>query len=390
MDLLVVGGGPGGLASALHAARAGLDVAVWEQRAGTVDKACGEGLMPGAVTALAALGVHPPGRALRGIRYVAERHRVDADFAAGPGRGVRRTTLHAALREAVLAAGVRIEQRTARRVEQDDDGVRVDGARAAHLVAADGLHSPIRRALGLDRPRRIRSRHGPGREAGGGGSGRGAEQGSAPGAELGSGREAGRGSRHGLRRHYRLAPWSDHVEVHWAPRAEAYVTPVADDLVGVAVLTAARGSFDDHLAAFPELRERLAGSAPAGPVRGAGPLRQDTSARTAGRVLLVGDAAGYVDALTGEGIALALAQAQAAVRAVVEGDVAGYEREWRRLTRRYRWLTHALLGATRVPPVRGALVPLAQRLPWLFTAAVDVLAGPVRGDRAGVLGPARM
>ena len=56
-DLLVAGGGPVGLATALYAARAGLDVAVVEPRDGAIDKACGEGLMPGAVAALADLGV---------------------------------------------------------------------------------------------------------------------------------------------------------------------------------------------------------------------------------------------------------------------------------------------------------------------------------------------
>lgn len=338
-DLVVVGGGPAGLATALHAARAGLDVTVLEQRAGTVDKACGEGLMPGAVAALADLGVDPAGHDLLGIRYVAGARRVEADFRSGRGRGVRRTTLHDALSRAVADAGVAVEHVGVHGLEQDDEGVTVGGHRARYAVAADGLHSPLRRSLGLDRPRR-------------------------------------RQLRRGLRRHYAVRPWSDHVEVHWARDAEAYVTPVADDLVGVAVLTTRTGSYDDHLAAFPELLDRVAGAARSGSDRGAGPLRQDATARTAGRVLLVGDAAGYVDALTGEGIALAVAQAGAAVQAVVRGDVAAYEQDWRRLTRRYRWLTSALLGATSRRSSRSALVPTAERLPWLFGATVDALARP--------------
>jgi len=93
-------------------------------------------------------------------------------------------------------------------------------------------------------------------------------------------------------------------------------------------------------------------------------------------VLLVGDASGYVDALTGECIALGLAHASAAVAAVANDDAASYEREWRRVSRRYQVLTHALLSASSVPPVRRALVPLAARLPLVFSAAVNELARP--------------
>ena len=328
IDLLVVGGGPAGLVTALHAARAGLDVEVWEPRAGDVDKACGEGLMPGALASLQSLGVDPPGHPFHGIRYVGSGRSADAEFRAGPGRGIRRTTLHGALREAALAAGARIEQRALRTLAQDDD-----------TVTADGLHSPVRRTLGLQ------------------------------------GR-AGRHPRFGLRRHFRTAPWSPYVEVHWAPEVEAYVTPVGDGLVGVNVLAATNGgSFDERVRAVPGLSHLLDGAEAVGDVRGAGPLWQGARRRVAGRVLLVGDAGGYVDALTGEGLALAFAQAGAAVRAIVDGAPERYERDWSRVTRRYRWLTAALLLGTRPRVVRRGLVPVSRALPPLFRGAVNSLAG---------------
>ena len=339
IDLLVAGGGPAGLATALYASRAGLSVIVRDPRAGVIDKACGEGLMPGALTALADLHVDPGGHPITGIRYVAGGRYAEAPFRHGPGRGVRRTVLHAAMREAAIEAGATIEHKSVVDVQQDPTGVTVDGTRAGYLIAADGLHSALRRRLDLDRsPSRFR--------------------------------------RFGLRRHYATTPWTSYVEVHWSDVAEAYVTPVAADLVGVAVLTATRGPFDQHLRRFPGLRERLADARPVGDVMGAGPLRQRARAQVAGRTLLVGDSAGYVDALTGEGVALAMRQARAAVDAIVAGKPERYEQEWRNLSRRYRLMTSSLVGMTRLTSVRRAIVPAAERLPGVFATAVHTLARP--------------
>lgn len=336
IDLLVAGGGPAGLVTALHAARAGLTVTVVERRRPPIDKACGEGLMPYTVAQLDALGIDLPGKPFRGITYVDRAHRVDAPFRAGSGLGVRRTALHSALMDAVSAAGVEVVTAHAGSVSQDSDSVQCAGFRARYLAAADGLHSPIRRSLGLARPSR--------------------------GAR-----------RWGLRRHIRTAPWSDTVEVYWGDDAEAYVTPVADDCVGIAILTARQGSFDSRLAEFDALRDRVDGHAH-GPERAAGPLRQRVAGRRAGRVMLVGDAAGYVDALTGEGLGIAFGGAELLVNCVLADRPGDYDRQWRRMSRRYRLLTAGLLHAVEYGPTRSRVVPAASALPGAFTKIVNLLA----------------
>ena len=352
IDLLVAGGGPAGLATAVHAALAGMGVVVVEPRAGPVDKACGEGLMPSGVAALAALDVRPDGRPLRGVDYLDGRHHARATFRpdAGPGLGARRTVLHAALARRAADLGVTTVNGRIATHRQNGEEVSVRLARtsprgpepsrelrARWLVAADGLHSPLRDALGLGLP---------------------------PAA----------GRRYGLRRHYRRTPWTDFVEVYWSDRGEAYVTPVGDDLVGVAVLSARRCGYEEHLSAFPALRARLGDAQAATPVRGAGPMRQRVSARVAGRVLLVGDAAGYTDALTGEGISLAVLSAGALVACLTAGRPAAYEQAWLRLSRAHRLLTGALLRAARHPAAARLVVPAAHHLPALFTGTVRALS----------------
>jgi flavin-dependent dehydrogenase len=336
IDLLVVGGGPAGLATAINGAKAGLEVVVVERRSGPIDKACGEGLMPHTLRHLQRLGVHPHGKPFRGISYQDGTQHVEAPFKRGAGRGVRRTVLHSAFLDAAASAGVRICHDEIGEVSQDAASVRAGDWRARYLAAADGLHSPIRRSLGLEQ--------------------------SSPGAR-----------RWGIRRHVRTEPWSDYVEVHWAPGAEAYVTPIADDCVGVAVLKSRRGGFDSHLAEFPALRERIEGRSHE-PDRAAGPLRQRVSSRAAGRVLLVGDAAGYVDALTGEGLGLAFGAAELLVKAVVAERPDTYDRQWRQMTRRYRMLTAALLQASAFPAIRRRIVPAAAAMPSVFTGVVNLLA----------------
>jgi flavin-dependent dehydrogenase len=354
-DVLVVGGGPVGLSAAIEARLAGLTVLLVERRTGTIDKACGEGLMPGAVPLLARLGVDPRGEPLRGVVYrqgdVAATHR----FAGEPGRGVRRTVLHAALLARADELGVHRVTATVIGLEPHNDRISVQTEEsddvltdtqgeivgtplsALYLLACDGLHSTVARLAGLSLPGPVRGR------------------------------------RYGIRQHYAMAPWSDNIEVFYGPRAEFYVTPVDDKTVGIAMLAGKGVDFDKALARIPALAGRLSDIPLATGRRGAGPFRQKTKARTAGRVLLLGDASGYVDAITGEGLRLGFAQARAAVESIVSGDPLSYERRWKRQTRSFRVLTTVLVRVASSPLRRG-IVPLAARFPRLFGVVVERLA----------------
>lgn len=346
-DVVVIGAGPAGLAAGIAARLGGLSVLVFDRRRPPLDKACGEGIMPAGVASLARLGVAlPPERSIpfRGIRYVESAGgaalEASARFRAAPGIGIRRVVLHEAMARRALDLDVRIYW-GATFEGLRPDGVTIDGEalRARWIVGADGQESRVRRAAGLDSPASSR--------------------------------------RVGLRRHYGIEPWSDVVEVHWAEGNEAYVTPVAPDQICVAMLSdRAPGGFDAALERFPSLARRLAGAGVASADLGAATLFRRGGRVVSGRVALAGDAAGCVDAMTGDGISLALAQALALGSALRRGDLSFYAADYRRIVRRPNRMTALMLAARRRGPVRRAVLRGLAAVPGLFDRLAALHTGP--------------
>jgi flavin-dependent dehydrogenase len=325
-EVFVVGGGPAGIAAALAARQRGFSVTVADGGKPPQDKACGEGLMPDALTAAARLGIEIPksvGFPFRGIRFQGASCQVASPFPRGQGRGVRRPVLHALLAEAAERAGVRMLWET------PVSGI--EGLNARWIIGADGAQSRVRRWAGLDSPMWTTRRY-------------------------------------AYRQHFAVTPWTDFVEIYWGEGCQIYVTPVSSGEVCLALISRSR-EMRLHEALrlfFPVLRERLEGAETTSRERGAVTASVRLREVARGNVALIGDASGSVDAITGEGLCLSFRQAEVLAEAMARDNLEEYDRAHPGLALRPRLMAKAMLLLDRGPEIRRWALGAMSEQPWIF------------------------
>jgi flavin-dependent dehydrogenase len=382
VDVVVVGAGPAGAATAILLAEHGLHVIVLDRGSLPRPKICGEYLSPEAARVLDRLGVLKAvdvagAAAIHGMRITAP----DGTAITGHYRdvgawrpyrqhamGVARETLDGAMVERVRALPVDlreharvvdliVEQGVVTGVRFADRDARVHDVRARLVVGADGRASVVAERLGCRRPHALRRMALVTYVAG-------------------------------------LESCRDLGEIFVDPPDYAILNPIAPDRVNLALVVplahAVRWSdrLDDFMAArvrqLPHLARRLAGATRVAPIRALGPLAHRVALPKTGGVLLVGDAGGFYDPFTVEGVFTALRSAELAVativRALASGDVsaralAGYERARREVFSGKERVTQALQFLIRHRRLANFAVRALARRP----AALDALLG-VFGD----------
>jgi flavin-dependent dehydrogenase len=333
-DVFIAGGGPAGLATGIAIRQRGLRVVLADPARPPIDKACGEGLMPNTVASLRELGVtlcSADAIPFRGICFINEELAVKGAFIDSYGLGIRRTSLHKALVGRALEAEVQCLW--GERVTRIEGGAVWLGSRQVScrwIIAADGQNSQVRQWAGLDR---------------------------------GHPQE----TRYGFRQHFRVAPWTDFVEVYWGDNCQIVVTPVrSDEMCLVVTSRSPKIRLKEALLQFPEIARRL---------RGVSPITKDLGAISALRVLrrvyrghvaLVGDASGSVDSLTGEGLGLAFRQAEALAEAIACDDLTRYQAAHRRINRWPEMMSRLLLALENHPRVRRRAIVALAKEPRLF------------------------
>lgn len=356
VDVFIIGGGPAGLTAAIAARRRGLAVAIADGAIPPIDKPCGEGLMPDGLEALHELDIAIPANScqpFRGIRFVSGGQKAEAIFPRGHHAcGIRRTVLHRILIDHATDAGVAMLWQTSV-VGVNREGVLLANGfvPARWIVGADGSNSRARRWAGLDHHQKKETRF-------------------------------------GFRRHYRVAPWSDFMELHWAndgqrrarntqfADSQIYVTPVSRDEICLALVSSNQHlRLDAALVDFPELAARLEHAEAASSERGAITVSRRLHHVYRDNVALIGDASGGVDAITGEGLCLGFRQAALLADCLVQNDLARYEVEHRRLLRRPAMMSRLMLLMGRRPQLRRRIMQVFESNPRSFARMLAMHVG---------------
>lgn len=342
-DLLVVGGGPAGLATAIAARLKNLRVTVVDSRKPPIDKPCGEGLLPEAVTALRTLGIELDsglGFPFAGLQFSDEESCASARFPREKAFGLRRTALQRLLIDRATAVGVSLLW-GARVSGFDSHGACVNGdfVPCKWIVGADGQHSSVRQCAKMNPVRLYRSRF-------------------------------------GFRRHYAIAPWNDLVEVHWGEHLQMIVTPTGAREICVSLFTSdSHMRMDRGFDEFPAVAARLRGAQQVSTEAGAVASFGSARAVVLGNVALVGDAGCVVDAVAGQGLSLAFQQSLALAEALACGDLALYESAHRRIARNAVRMTKLLLLMNGSVWVRRKVLRLFAAKPEVFTNMILIHTG---------------
>lgn len=342
-DVFVIGGGPAGLATAIAARQLGLNVVVADGTKPPIDKPCGEGLMPDGRAALEQLGISIPaetGYSFRGIRFVSGGLKVDASFPNGMGQGVRRTILHSMMVARAEACGVSLLWRTpVSGLHSEGVAIGDQVVRARWVVGADGGQSLVRQWAGLDHYCYDRTRF-------------------------------------AFRRHYRISPWSDCMELHWGAGCQIYVTPIAKDEICVALISGnPHLRLAEALPAFPELLSRLRDAESSTLERGAISSTRKLKRVYQGKIALVGDASGTVDAITGEGLCLSFRQAAVLAECFAADDLERYQQLHRAMARRPALMARLMLTLDWKTSLRQRVMHALTSNPKLFTRMLAMHVG---------------
>ncbi|HYK87330.1 MAG TPA: NAD(P)/FAD-dependent oxidoreductase [Acidobacteriota bacterium] len=343
VDLVIIGGGPAGLAVAIAARQKNISVLVVERAQGPIDKACGEGLMPDGIAALSRLGVSlPPGQTVpfRGIRFIDGQASVEAPFPDGWGLGIRRTTLHETLAKYALEAGASLAWGTkVRGLMHDGVDLGTHIVRCRWIVGADGQNSSVRKWAGLESVHLERIRF-------------------------------------GHRRHFELVPWTDFVEVYWGESFQIVLTPVNSRLICAALVSrSARLQLDDAIALIPALSRRLTNAVPATREKGAVSAFRILRSVYREHVALAGDASGSVDSITGAGLCLAFKQAAVLAEAIAGNNLSEYSNSHRRIAGMPALMSLLLLILGRHSLLRRGILCTFNAKPRLFSLLLEAHVG---------------